>query len=122
VDAQATKTPWLRSHTLWFCLALYAMAIAWGIRAAYVQEGTATEFAYRLALIVCLCTSAIEDARRRGKPIPRSQYLWYILFPEILVPGYVIGSRGWRGAGWLALHIVALTGVIACAFLAALAV
>jgi len=57
-----------------------------------------------MAMAVCLGAWAIADARRRQKPIPRSQKLWYVVFAGLVVPGYVILTRGWRGLGWVVFH------------------
>jgi len=50
---------------------------------------------------------AIADARRRHKPIPRSQQFWFLVLAGVVVPGYVIVTRGWRGLGWVAFHFAA---------------
>jgi hypothetical protein len=46
----------------------------------------------------------LADARCRRKPIPGSAKPWYFILAGIVVPAYVIWSRGWRGLGWLVVH------------------
>jgi len=55
---------------------------------------------------------AIADARQNQKPFPRSQELWVFSFAILVVPGYVILTRGWKGLGWVALHSVAWTAIV----------
>ena len=38
------------------------------------------------------------------RPIPAMSHHWFVLLAGLLVPGYIIWSRGWRGAGWVMLH------------------
>ncbi len=54
---------------------------------------------------------AVADARQRQRPIPRSQQFWFFVLAGLVVPGYVIMTRGWRGAGWVVLHAVAWYGI-----------
>jgi len=41
---------------------------------------------------------------------------WFFVFAIVVVPGYVIWSRRWRGVGWLILLVV-LWYILACASL-----
>lgn len=50
---------------------------------------------------------AIHDSIVRGHPIPFFSRSWFIVFPGLLVPLYVIWSRGWRGAALLIGHLMA---------------
>jgi hypothetical protein len=87
-----------------FCLAFYTLAILSGVQAAVIPERSASALVLGFATVLTLCVWALDDARRRQKPIPRSQKIWFFVFAVIVVPGYVIGTRGWRGIGWVVFH------------------
>ncbi|MGE0534799.1 MAG: hypothetical protein AB7O68_07470 [Pirellulales bacterium] len=57
-------------------------------------------------MALCLGLWATTDARRRQKPIPSSAQIWFFVFAWIMVPGYVIVTRGWKGIGWVVVHAV----------------
>ncbi len=68
-------------------------------------------------LMLALSCWAISDSVARGAPIPTFARVWYFIFGIILVPIYVIGTRGWRGVGWVAIHVIAwMTTVMASWF------
>lgn len=60
-----------------------------------------------MALYICLCSWALADARERQLPIARSLQIWFYCFAPIVVPGYVLGTRGWPGLAWLLFHVLA---------------
>ena len=41
--------------------------------------------------------------------------MWFLLFAIIVVPCYAILTRGWKGLGWVTLHLV---GWLVASFLA----
>jgi hypothetical protein len=47
---------------------------------------------------------ALADSKGRRQPIPMLARPWFFLLAALLIPGYVIWSRGWRGVGWVLLH------------------
>ncbi len=98
---------WRLSPVTGFCLAFYSLAVLWGVRSAVAPERSLSDIVFPMVLAICLCTWAIVDARHRQKPIPRSLRLWFFVLAGIVVPGYVIGTRGWKGLGWVVLHTVA---------------
>jgi hypothetical protein len=91
-------------HTLWFLVALYTLAIAWGVRNIHFWEPSRMDGVFPVALAIALGWWAIVDARRRRHPIPLLTRPWFFLVAGLLVPGYVIWSRRWNGLGWLALN------------------
>jgi hypothetical protein len=94
------------SALLWFCVVFYALAALLGAREALIGQRTPSELVLELAVVLCLGMWATGDARRRGRPIPRSVKIWFYVLALIVVPGYVIVTRGWKGLGWVVLHVV----------------
>jgi hypothetical protein len=93
-------------HTFWFLVAFYLIAVAWGIREIWFWIPSAFDLLIAVTGAFCVATWAIIDARRRKRPIPMHSQAWFFLLAGVVVPGYVIGSRGWRGLGWLLLNSV----------------
>ena len=93
-----------RKPLAWFCVAFYGLAILWGARSAVASERSASDFVFQVVLAMCLGIWAVTDARQREKPIPRSQQFWFLILAWLVVPGYVIVTRGWKGLGWIALN------------------
>jgi hypothetical protein len=105
-------------HTIWFCTGFYATALAAGIREVYSGEQSALDWLIPLTLAVCLGSWAIVDAKYRRRSIPTMARWFFVLFAGIVVPGYVIWSRGWRGVGWVAIHLfcwIVLATIVATA-------
>jgi hypothetical protein len=106
-DTTAKDRPQRRA-LLAFCLFFYAISIVHGVRSAVVVSSTAlTDLVVPVALAICLCSWALADARERQSPIPQSLQIWFYGFAPIVVPGYILGTRGWRGLAWMLLHVVA---------------
>jgi hypothetical protein len=106
---QPTHTPPPASavrHTRWFLIVYYALAVMCGIRDLYHTVPSTLDVLFPIAFAVALGWWAIVDARRRGHPIPVLARSWYFFLAGLIVPGYVIWSRGWRGAGLVLLHVV----------------
>ncbi|REK18216.1 MAG: hypothetical protein DWQ37_04835 [Planctomycetota bacterium] len=102
---------------VWFCLAFYALAILSGVHTVAAWEpNDAGDHVYSFALVICLGYWATGDARRRGEPICRSLRIWFYVFATIVVPGYVIGTRGWKGLGWVLLHALCWYALYAIVF------
>lgn len=91
-------------HTQYFFIGFYLLAVVWGIRGIYQTEASALDLLVPFALAVCLGWWALVDARHRRTPIPGSAKPWVFFLAGIVVPGYVVWSRGWRGLGWLVVH------------------
>jgi hypothetical protein len=85
-------------------IGFYALAAIWGILTVKPSQASILDLLFPIVFAICLGSWAVIDARRRRHPIPMSAQPWFILFAGVVVPGYVIWSRGWRGLGWLALH------------------
>lgn len=85
-------------------LAFYALAVVWGMRNVWFWLPSLLDLIVPVACLICLGAWAIADARRRRHPIPILSRPWFFLMAWLLVPGYVVWNRGWRGAGWVALH------------------
>jgi hypothetical protein len=91
-------------HTRWFLVTFYALAVVWGVRNVRHAEPSGLDLLVPLALAAALGWWAIVDARRRRHPIPVLARPWFFLLAGLVVPGYVLWSRGWRGVGLVALH------------------
>ena len=100
-------------HTLWFLFAFYLLAVVWGVRNVHYWERSILDLLVPIAFNICTAFWALVDARRRGRPIPMFAQWIFLLFAGIVVPGYVIWTRGWRGLGWLALHALLSYTVVA---------
>lgn len=83
------------------------MAIVWGLRNIYYWESSQLDLLVPLILTFSLGGWAVADSKGRREPIPSLSRPWYYLMGILLVPGYVLWTRRWRGLGWLALHSVA---------------
>src|SRR4051794_29487850 len=86
-------------HTQNFFMGFYALAVIWGIRGIYQGQPSALDFLVPFSLAICLGWWAVVDARRRRKRISVSSLAWFFLLAGIVVPGYVIWTRKWRGVG-----------------------
>lgn len=92
------------NHTRWFLVVWYAFAVVWGIRLAWHWIPSRLDFFVPVALWIALSWWAVVDAKSRGRAMSLSSQQWFYLFGWLLVPAYVVGSRGWRGVGYLILH------------------
>lgn len=91
-------------HTKRFLAAFYALAAVWGYRNLWPDDHSRLDFPFALLFAVSLGWWAVVDALRRGHPIPMLAKPWFYLFAGLLVPLYVVWSRGWRGIGWVLFH------------------
>lgn len=107
-----------RGTRRWFLAAATLIAVLSGIGHLFPDQRSALDDLTTLSLAYVLGWWALVDARRRGSPIPFLARQWFFLCP-ILVPGYAIWSRGWRGAGWVALLVAAWYLVINLSLFAA---
>jgi hypothetical protein len=94
------------THTFWFLAIFYVFAVAWGIRHIWYWVPSVVDLLMPVASAICLASWAIIDAKRRKRPIPLNSQAWFFLLAGIVVPGYVIWSRGWRGIGWVLLNLI----------------
>ena len=106
-------------RTGWFLMAFYALAVVWGVRNVWSSEPSGLDFLIPVMLAICLGWWAMVDARQRKRPIPRLSKPWFFLFAGLIVPGYIISSRGWRGLGWVVLHAVCWYALATAAMYAA---
>ncbi len=97
---------WIFDPTVLFCAAFYTLAALSGGRSTIGDDGGPERLLINIALALTLGLWATQDASRRGKPIPRSQQMWFLLFAIVVVPCYVILTRGWKGLGWVTLHVL----------------
>ena len=93
-------------HTRWFLIAYYSLFAVWGIRSAWPTVPSRLDIMVPLALYAVASWWVIADARARGRAVPLLSQQWFFLVAALLVPVYVIWSRGWRGVGYVALHVV----------------
>lgn len=91
-------------HTLWFLLAFHGLAAAWGIRNIRYWEPSLLDLLAPFLLAIIFFWWSMADARRRHHAIPLLARPWFFLLAGLVVPGYVIWSRGWRGVGWVVLN------------------
>lgn len=90
-------------HTVRFLLAFYTLAVIWGLRGIYFWKPSLLDLLVPIAQATCLGW-AVVDAQLHGRPIPLTARWWFFLFALLVVPCYVIWSRGWRGMLWLGIH------------------
>lgn len=104
----ANPAPALRNarQPLWYLAILYVLATMWGVRQAYALEPSTLDELFPVAIALVLGSWAIVDAVCRGHSLPRLSWAWFFLAATMLVPGYVIWSRRWRGLGWIVLNLV----------------
>ena len=100
---EARADPGFR-HTRWFLLAYYSLFAMWGIRSAWPTVPSRLDIMVPLSLYAVASWWVVVDARLRGRAVPLLSQQWFFLAAGLLVPVYVIWSRGWRGVGYLALH------------------
>jgi len=93
-------------HTGWFLLVFYALAVVSGVRDIWFWKSSLLDLLIPVVFDICLGWWAIVDSRRRKHPIPLLSKPWFYLFAWLLVPGYVVWTRGGRGLGWIVLHCV----------------
>ena len=91
-------------HTRWFLLAYYSLFAIWGVRSAWPTVPSRLDVCVPLALYAAATWWVIVDARARGRAIPVLSQQWFFLVAGLLVPVYVMRTRGWRGVGAVALH------------------
>lgn len=103
-------------HNRWFLIGFYSLAVLWGIRNIYHNQPSMLDLLIPIALSICLGWWAVTDARRRRQPIPLTAQVWFFILAVLVVPGYVIWSRGWRGMAWVALHLFIWYLVVTIAF------
>jgi len=92
------------SHTWNFLVAYYLLAWICGIRNGWIGEWPLFDLVFSVAMAIVIGWWAIADARYRGRPIPLLSRVWFFLLTGLVVPVYVINSRGWRGLGLVVLH------------------
>jgi hypothetical protein len=100
------STGW-STNNLAFLFGFYALAMLWGIRNIYQTQPSGLDLLVPFGLAIWLGMWSVIDARRRGYRIPMSVQPWFFLLAGVVVPGYVVWSRGWRGVGWMILHACA---------------
>lgn len=104
--ATPTVPPAYSLHTVCCLVAIYSLAVISGVREVYRNQPSTLDFIVSVAMAICLGTWAVVDAGHRRYKIPMSSQAWFVLFAGVVVPGYVIWSRGWRGLGWVILHSI----------------
>lgn len=91
----------------WFLVLFLGTGILWGMLFAHQPLGQLGEQIVGLAVSEFLALWAIYDSRRRGRPIPVLSQDWLLAFAVVLVPLYVLWSRGWRGVVAIGLTVFA---------------
>jgi hypothetical protein len=97
--------PAARARNLGVLAAFYGLAVVWGLRSVRPDEPSGLDLLVPLGLGLALGWWAVADARSRGKPIPMLARPWFFFAFGLLVPGYVIWTRRWRGAGLVLLNV-----------------
>lgn len=103
-ESPKRPAPIVSRHTWRFLVAFYALAIIWGLRNIYFWIPSALDLLIPFIQAICLGWWAVVDAGLRGHRIPLTARWWFVLFALVVVPCYVIWSRGWRGMFWLGIH------------------
>ena len=103
-----TKFP-LRTRA--FFVAFYLMAVVWGVRNVSQQKESSLDLICSLVMALALGMWALADARHRRHSIPLLARPWFVLLAGLVVPAYVLWTRGWRGAVWVVVNSVCWYGV-----------
>jgi hypothetical protein len=103
-------------HTRCLLIAYYLLAVVWGVRQVWHSVSSRIDLLVPLTFQLALAWWAIVDAKSRNRPIPLLSQQWYFWFGPLLVPVYVISSRGWRGVGFLVLHVALWMAVTTAAY------
>ncbi len=106
LPASTYATGWPSNGLVWFYVWFYTIAILWGAQGAVASVQSGGDAIFQLSSALCLGMWAVADARQRQKPIPFFQQQWFFIFAGLVVPAYVIVTRGWKGIGWVALSAV----------------
>jgi len=93
-------------HTRWCLVGYYALAEIAGVRSIWFWVPSRMDLLINISTGICLSWWVFVDARRRGLPIPMLSKPLVFFFYGLVVPGYLIVSRGWRGLGWLIFHML----------------
>ncbi|ADB15117.1 hypothetical protein Psta_0427 [Pirellula staleyi DSM 6068] len=111
-ETPAKTGPPQRSKLHWWLLGcFYVLAVVWGIRCAYYPAASVLEILVPLAMCTVMCIWAVADSIARSHPIPLLARFWFFILAGIVVPGYIVWSRGWRGVGKLLMHSIAWYGI-----------
>ena len=94
-----------------FFVAFYSMAVVWGVRYVSPQKESSLDLICSLVMALALGMWAIADARHRRHSIPLLARPWFVLFAGLVVPAYLLWTRGWRGAAWVVVNSVCWYGV-----------
>lgn len=92
-------------HLRVFLGVYYTLAIVWGCRQVYWWKPSFLDFLVPATLVLTLGWWAVADARARRRPLPLLSHSWFFQAGIPLAPGYFITTRGWRGLGWVILHL-----------------
>lgn len=106
IGPPSTARPDPRFRTWVFIAAFYGLAVMSGLRGVYHSQRFLFDLMLPLALAITLGCWAVVDSKRRGRPIPLLARQWFVLLAGVVVPGYVIWSRRWRGVGLVILHVL----------------
>ena len=97
-----------KTQRLILIFGIYALASLWGINSAFI-ENSAAGFAFTLGEGLLTSMFCALDAGQRGRPLPRSCLILFLLLWGLLAPCYLLWSRGWRGLHW---SLLALAGFL----------
>ena len=88
-------------------VSFYLLGVMWGFRSAYYWERSLLDLLIPVATAFVMCWWAISDSIARGQPIPVLSRAWFLFAAGILVPCYVVWTRGWPGVGLVLFHSIA---------------
>jgi hypothetical protein len=94
-----------------FLAAFYVLTTIWGFRTGGRFPPSGLDLLLPATTAFALAWWAISDSVARGRPITRLAQAWFVLIANIVVPGYLIFSRGWVGLGLLLGNLVLWTFV-----------
>jgi hypothetical protein len=107
----ATEMSTISDYRWWIVVAFYVSAALVGVTSALSQNALV---AY-LGTLLMACTAAewcLIDSSYRGKPMTWSVQFLVFVFWSLAVPLYLIVTRGWRGVGWLLLHVAGMYAIV----------
>jgi hypothetical protein len=88
---------------------LYLLAVSYGIRDIHYWLPSILDQLIPFAISLTLLQWAIDDARRRGRPLPLTAQGSMFMVAPMAVSIYLLWTRTWRGAGLLLAHAIGLS-------------
>ncbi len=94
-------------RTSLFLFGFYGLSVIAAVRDIYYWRKSILDLVIPVAMAIVLGWWAISDANSRRQPIPKLSRPWFFLFAGLVVPIYMIFTRGAKGLALVLLHLAA---------------